>query len=121
MSHKDLLKEMSDSVGVQEPVHYFGLLTKVLGLLFDRLDRVEKEVQLVKTYTALAIEWDPRVAANMLAEQIKKMKSHVDRDIYLVEIAALQLAYADDVITQEYTSFCQFWQDTLGYHPFLDY
>lgn len=121
MNHKDLLKEMSDSVGVQEPVHYFLQLTQVLGLLFDRLDQVEKEVQLVKTYTALAIEWDPKVASNMLAEQIKKMRSQVDRDVYLVEIAALQVAYATDIITQEYASFCQFWQDTLGYHPFLDY
>ena len=39
------------------------------------------------------------------------------------EISALKkaFAFADDVVTNSYYTFYQFWIDTVGYHPFLDY
>ena len=118
--HEHLLQDMKNTIGVQEPIVYFDKLTQLLGLLFDRLDQLEAQVHQLKTQNALAIQWEPRVASDMLAKQIDKLKE-ADRATYAVEIAALKVAYAEDRITQEYASFCQFWLDTLGYHPFLDY
>jgi hypothetical protein len=120
MKHTQLLKEMKDSIGVQEPVVYFDKMTQLLGLLFDRLDQLEAQVYYLKTQSALAIQWEPRVAADMLVKQINELRD-ADEATYAVEIAALKVAYAEDRVTQEYASFCQFWLDTLGYHPFLDY
>ena len=56
----------------------------------------------------------------MLSDQIEALKA-ADKDVYASEIAALKIAYAEDMITQEYASFCQFWLDILGFHPFLNY
>ena len=119
MKREDLLKEMRASIGTQSPVVFFEKLTDVIGLLFDRIDRLDAELRRVKTHAALAIEWEPRVAADMLAKQIDILRQ--DKDTYFVEITALKKAYADDLVTQNYNSFCTFWRDTLGWHPFLDY
>lgn len=120
MKHQDLLKQMQDTIGVQDPIVYFDKFTQLLGLLFDRLDTLETQVQRLGAHVSLAIQWDPKVASNMLAQQIKTLK-RADKDIYTCEIAALQAAYTNDHITQEYSDFCTFWQEVLGYHPFMDY
>lgn len=120
MNRQALLDEMKSSVGTQAPVVYFEKLTEMFGMLFDHIDKMEGELRQVRTQSALAIQWEPKVAANMIAEQIDKLKE-ADKDMYASEIAALKVAYAEDKVTQEYLSFCQFWQNTLGFHPFLDY
>lgn len=119
MKREDLLKEMKDSVGEKEPIEFFAKMVDVFTLMFDRLDSLEKEVNLAKTHAALAIQWEPKVAANMLAERISVLRQ--DSNTYFSELEALKKAYAEDLVTRNYFSFCQFWQDTLGYHPFLDY
>lgn|ERR1700723_403280 len=112
MKRADLLKEMKESIGTKDPIVFFEKMTDMFGLLFDHIDRLE-------THSALAIEWEPRVAADMLAKQIDVLRQ--DKDTYFVEITALKRAYAEDIITQNYNSFCVFWRETLGWHPFLDY
>ncbi len=120
MNREALLKEMRSSIGTQAPVVFFEKMTDLLGALFDRIDGLEDTVNQLKTRSALAIQWEPTVASDMLIKQIATLKQ-ADRELYSSEIMALQKAYADDVVTQEYADFCKFWQDTLGYHPFLDY
>jgi hypothetical protein len=120
MNHQDIIKEMKDLVGTREPLLFFEKMTDLFTILFDQISKLETELDLVKTNSALAIEWEPRVASDMLAKEITKLK-RLDKQTYALEIADLQKAYAEDHITQNYASFCQFWQDTLGWHPFLDY
>lgn len=118
MKREDVLKDMKDSVGTKDPVEFFQKLTDVLGLLFDRIDRLENTVHRVKTQSALAINWEPKVAAHMLSKQVDILRR--DRDSYFEEITAFKKAFAENVITQNYDSFCNFWVETLGWHPFLD-
>lgn len=120
MNRKDLLKDMEASIGTLDPIVYFEKMTKLFGILFDHLEKLEDNIVQLKNRCALAIQWEPKVAADMLAKEIEDLR-RIDKNVYAVEIAALQTAYAEDKITQEYSDFCRFWQDTLGYHPFLDY
>lgn len=120
MDRATLLKEMRSSIGTQAPTVYFEKMTDLLGMMFDHIENLEDDNKRLKSLVPLAIQWEPRVAANMLVDQIETLKK-VDKDIYATEIQALKVAYAEDRITQEYADFCKFWQDTLGYHPFLDY
>lgn len=120
MNRQALLDEMKSSVGSQAPVVYFEKLTELFSILFDKIENLEDELHQVRMQSALAIQWDPKVASNMLAEQIEVLRK-ADKDTYAFEIIDLKRAYADDLITQEYASFCQFWLDTLGFHPFLNY
>ena len=118
MKREDVLKEMKASVGTKDPVEYFQKMTDVLGLLFDRIDQLETTMRRVKTQSALAINWEPRVAANMLTKQVEILRQ--DKATYFNEIAALMKAFAEDEVTQNYDLFCEFWVNTLGWHPFLD-
>lgn len=118
MKREDLLKEMKDSVGTKDPVEFFTKMTDMFVLLFDRIDRLEQTLRRVKTQSALAIQWEPRVAADMLAKQVEIMRP--EKETYFNEIAALKKAFADDEVTQNYDLFCKFWVTTLGWHPFLD-
>ena|SRR5271154_1943911 len=120
MDRKALLIDMRNSVGTQAPTVYFEKMTELFSMLFDKIEDLEEELHQVRTQSALAIQWEPKVAANMLAEQIEKLRA-ADKDVYAKEILTLKIAYAEDVVTQEYADFCQFWLDTLGWHPFLDY
>jgi|SRR5579885_1314191 len=119
MNRKELLEEMRKSVGMQDPIVFFQKFTDVFTLLFDRIESLESELHRVKVQTALAIQWEPAVAADMLVKEIAVMRQ--DKDTYHAEITALKQAYAEDKVTQSYAEFVKFWQDTLGYHPFLDY
>lgn len=119
MKRDDVLKEMKDLVGRKEPIEFFSKMVDVFTLMFDHIDNLEKQVRQAKNHSALAIQWEPKVAANMLSEQIAVLKQ--DSDTYFAELSVLKKAYAEDVVTRNYFDFCRFWQDTLGYHPFLDY
>ena len=120
MNRDSLLKEMRDSIGTQNPTVFFDKMVDLFEILFDHIEGLENDNRRLKSLIPLAIQWEPRVAANMLASQINQLKQ-VDKEAYAAEIQALKIAYAEDRITQEYSDFCQFWQDTLGYHPFLSY
>jgi hypothetical protein len=120
MNRQELIKDMKSTIGTREPTVYFDKMTDLFTMMFDKIDRLEAELHRVKTNSALAIQWEPRVAADMLSREITKLKK-LDKETYAFEIIDLQRAYGEDRVTQEYTSFCQFWQDTLGWHPFLDY
>lgn len=111
MKREDLLNEMKSSIGTKDPIEFFDKMVDVFNLLFDRMDRLERQ-------TALSIHWDPKIAADMLAKQVTKLRE--DKDTYANEISALKKAFAEDLVTQNYNDFCSFWSDTLGYHPFLD-
>ena len=119
MKREDLLKEMKASVGTQDPIVFFEKMVDVFTLLFDKVEGLEREVAKAKLQSALAIEWEPRIAADMLAKEIEVLRK--DKDTYFAEITALKKAYADDLVTQNYSTFCLFWLDVLGYHPFLEY
>jgi len=119
MKREDVLKEMKDSVGTKDPIEFFAKLTDVFTLLFDRIDHLEETLERVKRQSALAINWEPKVAADMLAKQVQVLRQQ-DKDMYTNEIIALRQAFAEDKVTQSYAEFTQFWMDTLGWHPFLD-
>lgn len=118
MKREAILKEMKEAVGTKEPIEYFAKLTDVLSLLFDEIDRLNSKVSRVQTQSALAINWEPKVASDLLAKQVDILRQ--DKDTYFNEIDALKKAFAEDKITQSYNDFCLFWQETLGWHPFLD-
>jgi hypothetical protein len=119
MKREDLLKEMKSSIGVKEPVEFFSKMVDVFGLMFDRLDLLERENQQLKIQTALSIEWEPKLASTMLAKQVEILRK--DKELFFEEISALKKAFAEDLVTQNYIGFCNFWTRTLGWHPFLDY
>lgn len=114
-----LLKEMKETIGTKDPVVFFEKLVDVFSLLFDQIDHLEAANQRLQTYTALAIQWEPKVASDMLSKQIEVLRQ--DKDIYFNELSALKKAYGENIVTQNYPDFCRFWLDTLGWHPFLDY
>lgn len=114
----DLLKDMKDAIGNKEPVDFFGSMVDMFVMLFNKLDDIDKSLQRVKLQSALAIQWEPKVAADMLAKQVDLLRK--DKDTYFVEITALKTAFAENKVTQNYQDFCKFWTDTLGWHPFLD-
>lgn len=120
MNRQIIIDEMKTLVGTREPLLFFEKMINLFTLLFDKIDKLEVELRAVKTNTTLAIQWEPRVASDLLAEEIDKLRK-LDKHTYAFEIADLQKAYAEDQITQQYDTFCQFWHDTLGFHPFLDY
>lgn len=119
MDRKDLLKEMKDSVGTQDPIVFFAKMVDVFNLLFDRIDELEDQLGEANLKAALAIQWEPKLASGMISKMIEDLRQ--DKDTYQTEISELKKAYGEDRVTQNYHDFCQFWQDVLGYHPFLDY
>ncbi len=119
MSHKDLLKEMRDSVGTKDPVVFFEKMVSVFDALFEKLDGLEKDMHQLKTHTALSIHWDPKVASDMITRQVQVLRQ--DKATYANEIHVLKEAFAEDKVTQNYADFCNFWVSCLGWHPFLDY
>lgn len=118
MKREDLIKEMKDAVGNKEPIEFFAKMADVFSLLFDRVDQLEGQLHRIKTQSALSIQWESKVASDMLAKQVDVLRQ--DKDTYFNEIASLKKAFAEDRVTQNYHDFCTFWQETLGWHPFLD-
>ena len=119
LKREALLKEMRETIGNKDPIVFFEKMVDVFDLLFDRVDQLEAQNHRLQTYAALAIQWEPKVASDLLAKQIEILRQ--DKDTYFNELTALKRAYAEDRVTQNYHDFCQFWLDTLGWHPFLDY
>lgn len=121
MNRQDVLKEMKESIGTKEPIEFFAKMVDVFTLLFDELDATRHELHNVKKQSALAIQWEPKIASQMISDQVHKLRSDLEtKDVYDAEISALKRAFAEDIVTQNYNDFCNFWQDTLGWHPFLD-
>jgi len=119
MDKNKLLQEMKDSIGTQNPIDFFSKFVNVFELLFDKIEKLESNLKNIKINTALSIQWEPKIAADMLVKQIDILRN--DKVTYAEEISALKLAYAEGKVVQSYDTFCQFWVDTLGWHPFLDY
>jgi hypothetical protein len=119
MKREELLAEMKGCIGTQEPVVFFEKMVDVFDMLFDRIDELDAEVHRVKLQSALAIQWEPKMASAMLAGQINFLRQ--DKDTYFNEITELKKAFVEDSITQNYNDFCEFWTRTLGWHPFLEY
>lgn len=119
MKREDLLAEMKACIGTQEPVVFFGKMVDTFELLFNRIDQLMFEVRKANIKATLAIQWEPKLASTMIANMINDLRS--DKDTYFEEITALKKAFVEDQVTQNYKDFCSFWEETLGYHPFLDY
>ena len=119
MKREDLLAEMKKSVGSKDPIYFFEKMVDVFSMLFDRIDVLEEDLRQARIQSALAIQWEPRLASAMIAAQINKLRA--DKDTYFNEIRDLKAAFAEDRITQNYTDFCNYWVEILGFHPFLEY
>ena len=122
---QSIIHDMNDAVGTKEPIEYFKSLTSAVEVMFGLLlvqDRqlqiVREELQKVKTQSALAIQWEPKVAAEMMSKQIDVLRA--DKDTYFQELDVFKKAYTEDRVTQNYHDFVSFWSDTLGWHPFLE-
>jgi hypothetical protein len=118
MKKEETLKKMLESIGTKDPIEFFAEMVNVFSILFDRIDKLESTLKVIKTQSALSIQWEPKVASDMLAKQVNILRE--DKESYSAEISALKKAFAEDMVTQTYTGFCEFWEDTLGWHPFLD-
>jgi hypothetical protein len=118
MKREDVLKEMRESIGTKDPLVFFAKMVDVFTLMFDHIEHVERDLHRVRMQSALAIQWEPKVASELLAKQVTVLRQ--DKDTYSNEISALKQAYAEDKVTQTYQEFCEFWETTLGWHPFLD-
>lgn len=119
MDRKALLKDMKDSVGTQDPIVFFAKMIDVFNLLFDRIEKMEKDLGETRMNAALAIQWEPKVAQAMITDQIRILREN--KDDYVEEISKLKKAFIEDKVTQNYNEFCVFWEETLGFHPFLSY
>ena len=119
MKREDVLKEMKEMVGKKDPIEFFGKMVDMFGLLFDRLDELELELKQASLKSALAIQWEPKVASSLITSVIDELRE--DKETYFNEISLLKKAFQEDKVTQNYADFCAFWQETLGWHPFLDY
>lgn len=121
----DLVKKMEETIGTKEPIEYFSLLTQAVSMLLqqnnlqlDQIKSLRSELNRVKTQSALSIQWEPKVAANMMSNQIDILRN--DKDTYFQELEAFKKAYTEDRVTQNYHDFVAFWTTTLGWHPFLE-
>ena len=115
---EDTLKEMRDCIGIQAPIVFFEKMVEVFGILFNEIDGLKKDLKLAKQQSALTIAWEPKLAANMIAKQIEILRQ--DKEVYFNELMEFKKAYADGIVTKDYKTFVEFWELTLGYHPFLD-
>ena len=119
MKREDLIKELKEAVGNKDPIEFFAKFVDVFNMLFDRIDQLDHDLLSVRISTTLAIQWEPKIASDLLAEQVNILRE--DKGTYHVELTALKKAFAEDKITQSYSEFCKFWQEVLGWHPFLNY
>jgi len=117
LDYHTVLKEMKESVGTRDPVEYFDRLTDCLTLLFEKVEKSSEDNYKLKMHQALAIKWDPFLARQILANEISELRTN--KEVFFNEITALKKAYSEDVVTQSYEAFCSFWNDTLGWHPFI--
>ena len=119
MSKENLIKEMMETIGDKDPILFFQKLTLLFERLSIQMDEIQDDLDKVKTNSALAIAWDPKVASDLLSHQIDVLRQ--DRDLYHDQLSDLKKAYVEGLVTQDYITFVNFWVDTLGFHPFLNY
>ncbi len=119
MDHINLLKEMRATIGTQEPVKFFEKMVDVIDVLFQHIEELELDLKRTRMQSALAIQWEPKMASVMLSQMINELRE--DKETYVEELSQLKKAFIEDKVTQNYKDFCEFWQEVLGYHPFLDY
>jgi len=119
MKREDLLKEMKSIIGNRDPIEFFGKMVEMFDLLFDQIDQLRSDLIAVRVNSALSIQWEPKLASDMLSSQVEILRE--DKETYFNEISALKKAFAEDKVTQNYPDFVNFWQETLGWHPFLNY
>lgn len=117
MNKEDLLKEMRNLIGTKDPIEFFDKMVDAFDLLFIKIDNLETQLRVVKTNAALAIDWDPKIASDLIGKQIDVLRKN--KDVYANELQELKVAYNN--VFKDAKSFVQFWVNTLGYHPFLDY
>ena len=120
MNRNDLLNSMKQSIGSQEPIVFFDKMVDALNLLFNRIDDLESQIKDANLKVALAIHWEPKLASSLLSKMIDRMRKE-DKETYAEQIVQLKKAFVDDKITHSYLSFCQFWEEVLGYHAFMSY
>lgn len=120
----EVLKNMKNSVGSKDPIEFFKSLVDVLEVLVEQnnklsssLNFVINELKNTKRNLALAINWDPKIASELIVAEIEKLRK--DTDTYHNEISILKNAYKSSTF-ESYDAFVNFWKDTLGYHPFID-
>jgi len=118
-SRNKLFEETLLSIGNKDPIEYFKNITILLRELFNKIDHLESQVKQAKFNAALAIDWDAKLAADMISKQIDILRSSQDKDLYKEELRKLKAAYSLSFNNPK--SFVDFWIETLGYHPFLDY
>lgn len=119
LNKEELLEGMREDIGEKSPVDFFAKLVDAFDLLFSKIEQLELEVKKVKTNSALAINWDPKVASQLIAKEIEKLREHKDKSLYTAELSELKRAYGRTFL--DYNAFVTFWVDVLGYHPFMDY
>lgn len=119
MDRYKILKEMRETIGTQEPIKFFEKMVDVLDVLFDHIEELEADVKRTRLQSALSIQWEPKMASTMLSQMINDLRE--DKENYVEEISQLKKAFVEDKVTQNYQDFCRFWEEVLGWHPFLDY
>jgi hypothetical protein len=119
MKREDVLKEMKIMIGNRDPIEFFGKMVEMFGLMFDQIDQLKSDLIAVRFNSALAIQWEPKLASDMLAGQVEVLRE--DKETYFNELSSLKKAFAEDKVTQSYAEFVAFWLETLGWHPFLNY
>jgi hypothetical protein len=119
LKREEILSDMRKTIGTQEPIFFFEKMVDIFDLLFDRIDELQIEAKKTSLKATLAIQWEPKLASTMLSLMIDDLRE--DKETYFDEISQLKKAYVEDRVTQNYNDFCVFWEDTLGWHPFLEY
>jgi hypothetical protein len=119
LKREEMLSDMRKTIGTQEPIFFFEKMVDIFDLLFDRIDELQIEAKKTSLKATLAIQWEPKLASTMLSLMIDDLRE--DKETYFDEISQLKKAYVEDRVTQNYNDFCVFWEDTLGWHPFLEY
>jgi hypothetical protein len=119
LKREEILSDMRKTIGTQEPIFFFEKMVDIFDLLFDRIDELQIEAKKTSLKAALAIQWEPKLASTMLSLMIEDLRE--DKETYFDEISQLKKAYVEDRVTQNYNDFCAFWEETLGWHPFLEY
>lgn len=125
MNKEDVIKEMRESIGTKDPEVFFSKMVDLFSILFDKIDSLSSDLEKVQLNSTMAIHWDERLAMKMVDDEIQHMyitgkDKMLGGNIYADEITFLKGVYLDRSPLKNYVEFCRFWQDTLGYHPFLE-
>jgi hypothetical protein len=114
-----LILNLKESIGNKDPIEFFSMLVDAFDILFNKIDSLTKDNNKLRTFTALSIKWEPKIASDLLSKQIEILRQ--DKLTYHNEIHNLKAAYAEGKVVRSYDEFCSFWINELGWHPFLDY